>query len=277
MKNICAIIFCCVLLISCEKKGFIKYDVVDSTKQIDTSSNKIIEQVQIIEKNKPELKPQLDPIVIEAQRILEFSGNITKGYQQFSSDTTIAIDSLQKQNKKFEDVIKKQQGEIKDLKSQKDLWYDRCLAAIIIASGLGVAVSLVLFFMGKLPSLTLSLVGIAVLAGAIFLKVLQAYFLYVAGGFGLLIALVIGYVAFKQKKQSINKDKGISEIVKSVNEGIESGAIDQTKFTEIANKTQTPNLGKVLVDRVQGKINETNFNRVFGKRRPKGSNTGKGK
>lgn len=277
MKKICAIIFCCVLLVSCNKKGFIKYDVLDSTKQIETSSNKIIEHTQTIEKEKPELKPQLDPIVVEAQRILEFSGNITKGYQQFSTDTSTIIDNLQKQNKKFEDVIKKQQGEIKDLKSQKDLWYDRCLAAIIIASGLGVAVSLVLFFMGKLPSLTLSLVGIAVLAGAIFLKVLQAYFLYVAGGFALLIAIVIGYVVFIQKKQSINKDKGISEIVNSVNQGIEEGAIDSTKFSEIANKNQTPNLGKVLVDRVQGKIDETNFNRVFGKRRAKRSDTSKGK
>lgn len=277
MKNIYVIIFCCVLLVSCNKKSIIKYDVLDSTKQIETSSNKIITQTQIIEKEKPELKPRLDPIVVEAQRILEFSGNITKGYQQFSSDTSTVIDNLQKQNKKFEDAIKKQQSEIKDLKSQKDLWYDRCLAAIIIASGLGVAVSLVLFFMGKLPSLTFSLVGIAVLAGAIFLKVLQAYFLYVAGGFGLLIAIVIGYVAFTQKKQSINKDKGISEIVNSVNKGIEEGAIDQTKFSEIANKNQTPNLGKALVDRVQGKLNETNFNRVFGKRRAKRSDPSKGK
>jgi len=277
MKKIGIIIFCCVLLVSCNKKGFIKYDVLDSTKQIETSSNKIIEQTQTIEKEKPELKPQLDPIAVEAQRILEFSGNITKGYQQFSTDTSTIIDNLQKQNKKFEDVIKKQQGEIKDLKSQKDLWYDRCLAAIIIASGLGVAVSLVLFFMGKLPSLTFSLVGIAVLAGAIFLKVLQAYFLYVAGGFGLLIAIIIGYVAFTHKKQSINKDKGISEIVNSVNKGIEEGAIDPAKFSEIANKNQTPNLGKALVDRVQGKLNETNFNRVFGKRRTKRSDSSKGK
>lgn len=277
MKKIGIIIFCCVLLVSCNKKGFIKYDVLDSTKQIETSSNKIIEQTQTIEKEKPELKPQLDPIAVEAQRILEFSGNITKGYQQFSTDTSTIIDNLQKQNKKFEDVVKKQQGEIKDLKSQKDLWYDRCLAAIIIASGLGVAVSLVLFFMGKLPSLTFSLVGIAVLVGAIFLKVLQAYFLYVAGGFGLLIAIIIGYVAFTHKKQSINKDKGISEIVNSVNKGIEEGAIDPAKFSEIANKNQTPNLGKALVDRVQGKLNETNFNRVFGKRRTKRSDTSKGK
>jgi len=277
MKKIGIIIFCCVLLVSCNKKGFIKYDVLDSTKQIETSSNKIIEQTQTIEKEKPELKPQLDPIAVEAQRILEFSGNITKGYQQFSTDTSTSIDNLQKQKKKFEDVIKKQQGEIKDLKSQKDLWYDRCLAAIIIASGLGVAVSLVLFFMGKLPSLTFSLVGIAVLAGAIFLKVLQAYFLYVAGGFGLLIAIIIGYVAFTHKKQSINKDKGISEIVNSVNKGIEEGAIDPAKFSEIANKNQTPNLGKALVDRVQGKLNETNFNRVFGKRRTKRSDSSKGK
>lgn len=277
MKKICAIIFCCVLLVSCNKKDFIKYDVLDSTKQIEISSNKIIEQTQTIEKEKSELKPKLDPIAVEAQRILELSGNITKGYQQFSSDTSTVIDNLQKQNKKFEDVIKKQQGEIKDLKSQKDLWYDRCLAAIIIASGLGVAVSLVLFFMGKLPSLTLSLVGIAVLVGAIFLKVLQAYFLYVAGGFGLLIAIIIGYVAFTHKKQSINKDKGISEIVNSVNKGIEEGVIDPAKFSEIANKNQTPNLGKALVDRVQGKLNETNFNRVFGKRRTKRSDTSKGK
>ena len=275
MKNIGIIIFCCFFLMACSKKGIIKYDVLDSTKQIETSSNKIIAQTQTIEKEKPELKPQLDPIAVEAQRILEFSGNITKGYQQFSIDTSTVIDILQKQNKKFEDIIKKQQGEIKDLKSQKDLWYDRCLAAIIIASGLGVAVSLVLFFMGKLPSLTFSLVGIAVLAGAIFLKVLQAYFLYVAGGFGLLIAIIIGYVVFTHKKQSINKDKGISEIVNSVSKGIEEGAIDPTKFGEIANKNQTPNLGKALVDRVQGKLNETNFNRVFGKRGRKGNTTSK--
>lgn len=275
MKKIGIIILCCFLLVSCNKKGFIKYDVLDSTKQIETSSNKIIEHSQNIEKEKPELKPQIDPIIIEAQRVLEFSGNITKGYQQFSADTSTIIESLQKQNKKFEEAIKKQQNEIKDLKSQKDLWYDRCLAAIIIASGLGVAVSLVLFFMGKLPSLTFSLVGIAVLAGAIFLKVLQAYFLYVAGGFGLLIAIIIGYVAFTHKKQSINKDKGISEIVNSVNKGIEEGAIDPAKFSEIANKNQTPNLGKALVDRVQGKLNETNFNRVFGKRGRKGNITGK--
>jgi hypothetical protein len=107
MKKIGIIIFCCVLLVSCNKKGFIKYDVLDSTKQIETSSNKIIEQTQTIEKEKPELKPQLDPIAVEAQRILEFSGNITKGYQQFSTDTSTIIDNLQKQNKKFEDVIKK--------------------------------------------------------------------------------------------------------------------------------------------------------------------------
>lgn len=73
-------------------------------------------------------------------------------------------------------------------------------ATIIVASGLAVGVSLFMFFMGNLKSLSVTVAALAVCGSAIALQVALSYLIWIALGFGLIVATVVGYWAYKHGK-----------------------------------------------------------------------------
>lgn len=243
MKNILKTlhIVSLIFLTACFKPAVTTAPSVEQiVKRQDTSTEVIRGEVDKIDKVAPAVKPNTVLIVSESKKIDDANKEVLQYSKTVETNTS---------------VIKAQNDQLtKDLAKEKESYtklYNKWLAAIIIASGLGLAVSTVMFLMGNLKSLTMTLILLAIFGGAILLQVAVAYFMYIAIAVALIIILTIVYNLVVHKAS-------IKEIVNSVDKAKDAGAIDPTKFAEIANTVQSDKT-QTLVDKLQDKPNEGSY------------------
>lgn len=134
---------------------------------------------------------------------------------------------------------------VEDLNSKFGASQKKTLWLITLFSGLAVGVFIVLFVLGKLPSIIPAAIALAIFLSAMALSIILAYMLYIAIACGVIVLGIIGYAIFK------NRDR-FSKIIKTVDEAEKAGAINWDKFSEIADEIAKDDPGlKKLIDSYQ--------------------------
>lgn len=181
------------------------------------------DNIDAITENDPEIKPQTDTIRDSASDVRENHNNLNDKYQE-------TLKALEKE------------------KDTVNRWIQRCLGLIIIAAGLGVAVSIALFIMGNIKSLTATIILLSLLGGAITLQFLLANLIWIALG---CIIIVVGLVIY----HVFTREKANKETTLTVDEARKQGIIDWDRFTKVAKVNQTKTTEKI-VDQFQKKSNK---------------------
>lgn len=202
---------------------------------------KINNAADAAEKKAPETKPEMTEIK-EATKEIGVAANTLEKNHEFYSE---AVDKQHEIVVKENTALKK---EVTTLKDQNTAQQRRILSMIVIASGLWMAVSIALFFLGTLRSVTLIVIAGSVLAGAIALQFLTAYTMLIGG---VLVAMVGGFMIY----QAWVNRRALKEVVGTAEKTKEQIGTDT--FHALANEEQSPSTQKIVKNiRVQSGLTE---------------------
>lgn len=117
------------------------------------------------------------------------------------------------------------------LKSDRDRLQNRVLGLSAVVCVIGLGVSVALFLFGKLPNLTLSAIFACTLGAIIAFDWVLQYAWWIGA---LSVGLAVGYFVYLVWV----KNKSLREVIQSVQEGREKGAILWDQFKPIADRVQ---------------------------------------
>lgn len=171
----------------------------------------------------PVVEPEMKEIKVATGEIETETKTIENSYKELAANANKQTVVLTTENSK----LKK---EVVTLQDKSSVQQKKILSLIVIASGLWVGVSLMLFFLGKLPSATLTLIGGAVLISAIALQFITAYAMLIGGVAVGLMGIYVVYQMFIQKRAFVETIYTAEEAKKQ---------IGNAKFAKIADEQQS--------------------------------------
>lgn len=188
-----------------------------SVTKINTAADAAVVKAPVVEPEIKEIKAATGEIEAETK-------TIENSYKELATNANKQTVVLTTENSK----LKK---EIVTLQDKNNVQQKKILSLIVIASGLWVGVSLVLFFLGKLPSTTLTIVGGAVLISAIALQFITAYTMLIGGVAVGLMGIYVIYQMFIHKRAFVETVHTAEEAKKQ---------IGHAEFVKIAEEQQSP-------------------------------------
>jgi len=236
------LIFLCVL--GCQNKG--------GPSAIKSSSNLIIKQVEAAEKKITikEAKPELDTIKAEASNINGLSDGIQQDQVKQNKEVTKLNNQIVSLKESRDKQIIKLNNQIASLKESNDKLFKSVIGWSIFAATMGLGVSIVLFFMGNLKSLTTSFICVGIIVGALLAQFIFKTETFWFIGIGIIIT---GGIVFGVNKFIKNRNITIKDLILT---GEEVKKEMPDRFRYVANSIQQP-VTKDIVDQVQDKLGLT--------------------
>jgi hypothetical protein len=218
-------------VVGCKSKTIIPAKNYEAAQKIvDTSiseqrksTNTIREVTKEAEAKAPEVQPEMTVIRAESDKIDTNAQNIVVTHQAFVEAATKESTELVKEKQALE-------KKVATLEDANNAQHKRILSLIIIGAGLATSVSVALFFLGNLRSLTITFITGSVLIGAIALQFLTAYMLWI----GLVVTLLMGgYIVY----QAFLNKRSLTEVIYTAERAKES--LGKETFAAIAQEEQS--------------------------------------
>jgi len=191
--------------------------------QTINATERIDKQAEAVKVKAPEAAPEADAIRDDSKAIRDRAHEVAK-----------LSASLKDAEARLSAIVKERDAEAlraDKAESERGRMQSRWLAAAGVASALGFGVCVVLFLLGKLSSIVPAAICVGVLLGVIVFDWMLGYAWWIGGA---IVLVVVAWTAF----QVWVRNKTLKEVVQTVSEAKEAGAIAWDQFTPIANKVQ---------------------------------------
>lgn len=192
--------------------------------------------------NIKESTKNIDSLTSEQPEVFVETNSIRKNVEKVSEDFN-----------QLDDTIEKLVTENAKLNDEVDKWYKKTVMLILIASALGAGISIVLFLLGKLPSLLISGICVGAFISSIALLGVSQYFTEILIGTGVIFSGLVAYVVYGvAKSKRANK-----EFVATINKALEDGILDKVELKSVADAIQS-NSTQAMVKAFQKELEKKN-------------------
>lgn len=218
------------------KSNLVVPEVVGEQVATQQESVKVIKEEATLASDKaPVVKPHTDRIIAEASEIEAAANQIKTNHALVTKEASNKLNQLADTNNKLV-------AENKKLTDEKNKLLDRWISITIFASMLSLAVTIALFFLGKIKDLTIVVVAGAILLGAITLQFVLQYAMWIAIGVSIIVAVPLIYRAFVTKRS-------LDEVVETTEEAKKlAGEDKKEQFKQMANDLQSNSTIKIVKD-----------------------------